>query len=289
MSAPGAAATEPGGADEFRVTPPTMSLPRGGGAISGIGEKFSANPATGTGTLSVPLCLSGGRGGFGPALELNYDSGAGNGPFGLGWDIRLPRVTRKTSDGLPRYRDEEESDVFVLSGAEDLVPLLGSDGLRLPADECVVAGRRYQVTRYRPRVETAFARIERWVATPPATESFWHTISRDNVTTLFGGEVHGPLEALHDLARHRAVAQLGTLGAETLEQASERCRAAVESISPSSSNRSSVSWRRPTRAPFIRLRGGYSIGFTATPTGGRFSGAQRMRSETRIYGMCRAL
>jgi hypothetical protein len=28
-------------------------LPKGGGAIRGIGEKFSANPVTGTGSVSV--------------------------------------------------------------------------------------------------------------------------------------------------------------------------------------------------------------------------------------------
>jgi hypothetical protein len=35
------------------VSPPAISLPKGGGAIRGIGEKFAANPFTGTGSLSV--------------------------------------------------------------------------------------------------------------------------------------------------------------------------------------------------------------------------------------------
>ena len=30
------------------VEAPTVSLPKGGGAIRGIGEKFGANPVTGT-------------------------------------------------------------------------------------------------------------------------------------------------------------------------------------------------------------------------------------------------
>ena len=47
-----------------------------------MGEKFSANPVTGTGSLSVPIYTSPGRSGFGPRLSLSYDSGAGNGPFG---------------------------------------------------------------------------------------------------------------------------------------------------------------------------------------------------------------
>jgi hypothetical protein len=99
---------------------PSISLPKGGGTIRGIGEKFAANPVTGTGSMTVPIAVSPGRSGFGPQLSLSYDSGAGNGPFGLGWNLSLPAITRKTDKGLPKYQDAEESDVFILSGAEDL-------------------------------------------------------------------------------------------------------------------------------------------------------------------------
>src|SRR3989475_8573709 len=138
---------------------PTISLPKGGGAIRGIGEKFAANPVTGTGAMSVPIATSPGRSGFGPQLSLSYDSGAGNGPFGFGWSLSLPAITRKTDKGLPQYRDAEESDVYVLSGAEDLVPVLQPDGTRFK-DDTTAPG--YVIHRYRPRVEGLFARIERW-------------------------------------------------------------------------------------------------------------------------------
>jgi hypothetical protein len=101
---------------------------KGGGAIRGIGEKFAANPVTGTGSMTVPIVTSPGRSGFGPQLSLSYDSGSGNGPFGFGWSLGLPQITRKTDKGLPKYRDAEESDVFILSGTEDLVPTLVQDG-----------------------------------------------------------------------------------------------------------------------------------------------------------------
>src|SRR5215212_11683683 len=103
---------------------PSISLPKGGGAIRGIGEKFATNPVTGTSSLSVPIYTSPGRSGFGPQLSLSYDSGAGNGTFAFGWSLSIPAITRKTDKGLPRYRDAEECDVFILSGAEDLVPVL---------------------------------------------------------------------------------------------------------------------------------------------------------------------
>src|SRR5947208_13020692 len=74
---------------------PSLSLPKGGGAIRGIGEKFAANPVTGTGSLTVPIYTSPGRSGFGPQLSLSYDSGSGNGPFGFRWSLGLPAITRK--------------------------------------------------------------------------------------------------------------------------------------------------------------------------------------------------
>src|SRR5438552_17724159 len=90
---------------------PSISLPKGGGAIRGIGEKFTTNPVTGTASLSVPIAVSPGRSGFTPHLSLTYDSGAGNGPFGFGWTLSLAAITRKTDKRLPQYRDDDDSDV----------------------------------------------------------------------------------------------------------------------------------------------------------------------------------
>ena len=113
------------GVDAIGSSPlPQISLPKGGGAIQGIGEKFSTNPMMGTASLSVPLPMSASRSGFGPSLSIDYGSGGGNGVFGFGWDISLPSITRKTDKGLPKYWDGEESDVFIMSGDEDLAPLL---------------------------------------------------------------------------------------------------------------------------------------------------------------------
>jgi RHS repeat-associated protein len=176
---------------------PSISLPKGGGAIRGIGEKFAANPVTGTGSLSVPLAVSPGRSGFGPRLSLSYDSGAGNGPFGFGWSLSLPSITRKTDKGLPRYRNAEESDVFILSGAEDLVPVLRADGTRL-VDEA--SAPDYTIHPYRPRVEGLFARIERWTRRADG-DVHWRSISKDNVLTVYGRSGNSRVADPHDLAR----------------------------------------------------------------------------------------
>src|SRR5258706_11798581 len=170
------------------VHAPSISLPRGGGAIRGIGEKFAANPVTGTGSMTVPIAASPGRNGFGPQLSLSYDSGSGNGPFGFGWHLSLPSIVRKTDKGLPQYLDAEESDVFILSGAEDLVPILIEKNGKWerkpfdsPADE-----PGYIIQRYRPRVEGLFARIERWTDKTSGI-SHWRSVTKDNITTLYGG------------------------------------------------------------------------------------------------------
>ena len=179
----------------FQRTPPAITLPKGGGAIRGMGEKFAANPVTGTGSMSVPIATSPGRSGFGPQLSLSYDSGAGNGPFGLGWNLSLPSITRKTDKGLPKYHDAEESDVFILSGAEDLVPELERDangGWLIKNGKYVihdkprtVDGVEYRVRRYRPRIEGLFARIERWTRGADG-DVHWRSISKDNITTWYG-------------------------------------------------------------------------------------------------------
>src|SRR5881396_1512204 len=104
------AAKSNGGPQSGVVVAPSISLPKGGGAIRGIGEKFGANPVTGTGSMTVPIATSPGRSGFGPQFSLSYDSGAGNGPFGFGWSLSLPSITRKTDKGLPRYLDGQDQE-----------------------------------------------------------------------------------------------------------------------------------------------------------------------------------
>jgi len=167
--------------------PPQIVLPKGGGAIRGIDEKFGANLITGTGSLSLALPLSPGRLGFGPKLALNYDSGTGNGIFGMGWSLSTSSITRRTDKGLPQYHDDEESDIFLLSGAEDLVPIL-REGCDPPQfDDFQRAG--YRIRRYRPRIEGPFARIERWTHLGTG-ETHWRSLSKDNILTVYGLETN---------------------------------------------------------------------------------------------------
>lgn len=203
------------------VQMPALELPKGGGAIRGMGEKFAASPVTGTGTVSIPITTSPGRSGAGPQLSLGYDSAAGNGPFGFGWNLALASITRKSAKGLPQYADGAESDEFLVAGAEDLVPVLRQDPdgswiaahpghtrdaggawVRNAAGQLLVHEDEldgYRIRRYRPRVEGLFARIERWAKVGAPHDVHWCTFSRDNVLTLYGldanARIADPLDA----------------------------------------------------------------------------------------------
>ena len=161
-----------------------ISLPKGGGAIRGIGEKFAANPVTGTGSMAVPIATSPGRSGLARNCRSLTIRELAMGHSALGWNLSIPSITRKTDKGLPRYRRQTKQDVFILSGAEDLVPVLVRDTARPLGPDGVaprtVDGSIYRVDqRYRPRIEGLFARIERWTNQADPKDSFWRSISKE--------------------------------------------------------------------------------------------------------------
>jgi RHS repeat-associated protein len=160
---------------------PQISLPKGGGAIKSIDEKFSVNAANGTAGFSIPFPFSPSRNAFMPAMALSYNSGSGNGTFGLGWNAEPPSISRKTEKKLPAYDDANESDTFVFSGAEDLVPSYTKD----ESDNWIKdVSQDGLVTRYKPRIEGSFARIEK--ITEENGNVYWKVTSKDNILSVFG-------------------------------------------------------------------------------------------------------
>lgn len=143
-----------------------INIPSGGGAQKGIGETFSPDLFTGTGNFSVPISVPPGRNGFQPQLSLVYSTGNGNGPFGLGWNLSVPGVDRKTAKGIPLYQDR---DTFVLSGAEDLIPVATGDGF----------------IQYRPRTEGLFALIRHYQI-PASGLDYWEVKSKDGLISYYG-------------------------------------------------------------------------------------------------------
>lgn len=162
-------------------TIPSINLPKGGGAIRGIGEKFQVNSVTGTASLNIPVYTTPGRSGFSPQLSLGYDSGNGNGPFGYGWQMGIDSISRKTSKGIPQYNDE--TDVFLLSDTEDLVPfLVENENAWIPLER---EEGDFRIAGYRPRIEGLFSKIEKW-KNKITGAIHWKTITKSNITSLYG-------------------------------------------------------------------------------------------------------
>lgn len=171
-----------------------VSLPKGGGAIKGIGETFNPNEFSGTGSFSIPVYTSPCRG-FEPQINLEYSSAAGSGSFGMGFSISVPNISRKTEKGIPRY---DHSDKFILSNTEELVPKLLENSTELEKKKVEKDGVNWEVTVYLPRVEQEFAQIEFWES---GRSSFWKVISRDNITSFYGENEKARVADPEDISR----------------------------------------------------------------------------------------
>jgi hypothetical protein len=163
---------------------PGISLPKGGGAMRGIDEKFTVNAVNGTAGMSIPLPTGPSRG-FAPELTIGYNSGGGNSEFGLGWGLSLPFIQRKTDKQLPKYNDAQDSDTFLFSGAEDLViQYIGTTPQKdIPYPS--TSNAQYLITTYIPRTEGLYARIQK-VKRVIDGDVYWKVTTNDNTTTFFG-------------------------------------------------------------------------------------------------------
>lgn len=185
--------TDRGKTKSNAIEVPSIALPKGGGAIKGIDEKFSVNAVNGTSSFSLPLPFAPARGPS-PSLTISYNSGGGNSIFGLGWSLGISSIKRKTDKGLPQYFDAADSDTFLFSEAEDLVPEFkkeadGRFSLDSRGDYIIhekdSADGLFIIRYYKPRIEGMFARIERW-RSKSNTEIKWRVTTKENVCTLFG-------------------------------------------------------------------------------------------------------
>ena len=107
-----------------------LALPKGGGALRALGERFQPDLLRGTGNYSIPLSVLEGPNRLKPDLRLRYSTGQGNGHFGLGWRLNLLEVRRRTDRGVPTYDGKDE---FIL-GESDILVHVGNGRYRPCSD-----------------------------------------------------------------------------------------------------------------------------------------------------------
>ena len=132
-----------------------LSAPKGGGAVSGLGEAFQPNLNLGSGSYVVPIELPKGFRQRTPNLSLTYSTAAPQGVLGMGWAFPIRGVRRSTSRGTPTYTD---ADAFLLDGAR--IVHIGEG-------------------RYRPRIDEGQQRIRRLA-------EGWEVTERDGTIFLLG-------------------------------------------------------------------------------------------------------
>ncbi|MEQ8474504.1 MAG: SpvB/TcaC N-terminal domain-containing protein [Marinoscillum sp.] len=164
--------------DNKKISVQEISFPKGGGAISGIGNSFKTNSFSGGGTYSIPVPVTPARG-FEPQLMISYSSGAGNGIFGLGFSLSSSKISIKTNKGIPKYDGTGE---YELDGGT-LVEQNNSTSIPNPR-MVNYEGQVFKVTRYLPEIESTFSKIEHW--RNDKGHSFWKVITANNVTSYYG-------------------------------------------------------------------------------------------------------
>lgn len=164
-------------ADKNGVAPNVISLPAGPGSIEGLGESFQPQLNTGTARYAVRIPLP--KGHNTPELKLQYESGFGDGPAGIGWVFGPGSIARQVDKGIPRYVDApngadddhdgeideaDETDTYVGPDGEELVPVGGGV--------------------YRARIEGGFVRYRKLVAG-------WEATVRNGTRLEFGTTAAG--------------------------------------------------------------------------------------------------
>lgn len=161
------------------------ALPTAGNAIEGLAKGLGNVGVDGTATFEIALPISTGRG-YAPTLSLVYRSTAGNSAFGFGWDVNPGAVTRRTQRGVPDYA---AADTFQGPDAQPWMPERTADGILVQTQrdsfDQLPLGLTYTVTRYFPRVERRFERIEHWRSDGDAA-GFWLIQAPDGDRHVYG-------------------------------------------------------------------------------------------------------
>ncbi len=115
--------------------------------FTGLAQAPEANLFVGAATTSIPIEVPPGRKNLTPKLALTYNSNAGPGPYGYGWDLPLGKIQRSTKHGVLSCANDTYRDDFVLV-------LPGA------SVECTLGLDSNDPNRCVPKIEESFVRIK---------------------------------------------------------------------------------------------------------------------------------
>ncbi len=106
------------------ANPTRVSIPSGPGSIEGLGRSFAPSLSSGTASYGVDIAVPPAAGGFSPQLALEYDGGSGVSELGMGWHLGgIPRIRRRTENGLPRFNASDAFEITGLGVVSDLLEI----------------------------------------------------------------------------------------------------------------------------------------------------------------------
>jgi RHS repeat-associated protein len=153
----------------------------------------SAN-SKGDAVLTYPIEVPPGRQGMQPDISIVYNSSAGDGLLGVGWDMPIRAVSCDTKWGVPRYDENSETESYLLDG-EQLLPnersLTFTD---FPERDGSANGKRFY-----SKVEGKFLRILRMPLDSSATSNdslghavytpdnyYWEVVDKSGNISIYG-------------------------------------------------------------------------------------------------------
>ena len=158
-----------------------------------VSQKGEAN-------ITYPIKIPVGRKGMQPQLSLQYNSDAGNGWLGIGWNINTPAITIETRWGTPIFDQQHESEIYVLNGAQLMYPKIqNNDGDYVDwipnrhydassSEEIYSTVNRERISGaiFTPRKQGSFSKIERLGSNP--SNYYWKVTTSDGTIYWYGGK-----------------------------------------------------------------------------------------------------
>ena len=137
---------------------------------------------SGTLNTSFPVKLPQGRNGMSPSLAVTYNSEAGNGWMGIGWNLSTQAITLNTTWGAPLYDVGKETELYSMNGS-DLVLQLNNGEYGNPHRDADIP--RYPERIFYERKEGSYQMIVRHGSSP--INYWWEVTDKQGNKTFYGG------------------------------------------------------------------------------------------------------